>query len=456
MGGAVSLGFWGLREFCATATGQQGDKPVGFGPLRTDPERALDLPQGFSYHVISKVGQRMDDGFHVPAMHDGMAAFAGPEGTTVLIRNHEIGSKDATRGPFGERNEQVNRVDLSRLYDPGFGAPAMGGTTTIVYDTKRHRLRKHFLSLAGTLRNCAGGPTPWNTWISCEETTQTRDDKFEVDHGYNFEVPATTRTGLAYPRPLKAMGRFVHEAVAVDAGTGIVYQSEDLDDGLLYRFVPDHRGDLGAGGRLQALAIRDHASLDTRNWPDERGEPADPTIHAGETMDVRWIDLDDVESPADDLRLNGWDKGAARFARGEGIWSDRHGVYFACTTGGAGKLGQIWRYQPSPQEARDGEQQQPGRLELFIQSDDGKLLKNADNLTVAPWGDVIVCEDSEGPDRIIAVTPNGRLYVLAQNAASNSELAGVTFSPDGSTLFVNIQEQGVTLAITGPWHRGYT
>ena len=111
---------------------------------------------------------------------------------------------------------------------PGSGElPCLGGTTTLVYDTRTQTLEKHFLSLIGTIRNCAGGLTPWNTWITCEETMQKAEGTYDADHGYNFEVPASADIGLADPIPLKAMGRFNHEAVAVDPKTGIVYETED-------------------------------------------------------------------------------------------------------------------------------------------------------------------------------------------------------------------------------------
>jgi hypothetical protein len=305
-------------------------------------------------------------------------------------------------------------------------------------------LVRHFLSLAGTVRNCAGGPSPWGSWITCEETTQRADEYYEKDHGYNFEVPVRDRVGLADPVPLKAMGRFNHEAVAVHPGSGIVYETEDRGDGLIYRFLPDRLGSLAAGGRLQALVVRDRGSLDTSNWEL-------PQVSPGEAMATTWIDIDDVESPNDELRLQGFEKGAARFARGEGMWYGREAIYFACTSGGAAKKGQVWRYVPSLHEGTAQEADTPGTLELFIEPNDGELVENCDNLTVAPWGDLVLCEDGGADDRLVGVTPEGQTYELARNAFNESEFAGAAFSPDGSTLFVNIQSPGITLAITGPW-----
>jgi secreted PhoX family phosphatase len=321
----------------------------------------------------------------------------------------------------------------------------LGGTTTVVYDTENQTVRRQFLSLTGTIRNCAGGPTPWNSWLTCEETVQRANDTFAKDHGYVFEVPATAQPQLAAPQPIKAMGRFNHEAVAVDPNSGAVYLSEDRGDGLFYRFLPNEPGALQKGGTLQACRVRKQASLDTRNW----GEG--PEISPGTTFEVEWMDLENVDTPTDDLRKRGFENGAARFAREEGMWYGEGAVYTACTNGGKIQKGQVWRYVPSPHEGTDRETEQPGTLELFVEPNDTTVLENADNLTVAPWGDVIACEDGSGTDTLVGITPEGQFYKLGRNAMSDSELAGAVFSPDGSTLFMNIQHEGYTLAITGPW-----
>jgi secreted PhoX family phosphatase len=325
----------------------------------------------------------------------------------------------------------------------------LGGTTTILYDTKTQTVERIHLSLAGTLRNCAGGLTPWGSWITCEESVQIREGDFEQDHGYNFEVPATA-TELCRAVPLKAMGRFNHEAVAVDARSGVVYQTEDRGDGLIYRFVPNTRKNLRAGGKLQALKARDKPSLDTRNWRRTAVRP-------GEKLAVEWVDLEDVESPNDELRAWGFFKhGAARFARGEGMWYGRRTIYWCCTNGGKKQKGQIWKYTPSEHEGLPEEHQSPGVLELFVEPTDGNIAENGDNLTVAPWGDIFVCEDNGRKEkRLLRVTPERKIFEFARNIFNSSELAGVTFSPDGSTLFVNIQHPGTTLAITGPWETLY-
>jgi secreted PhoX family phosphatase len=309
--------------------------------------------------------------------------------------------------------------------------PCLGGTTTVVYNTKEKKVVRQFLSLVGTLRNCAGGPTPWNSWISCEEVVMGAGGPCEKDHGWCFEVPASEQARITPPVPLKAMGRFNHEAIAVDPYTGDVFMTEDRNEGLIYKFTPTIQNELDKGGTLYALKIKNHPSFDTRNWSNIQFEP-------GQVKEVEWIKMTDVESPKDDLRFRGFKQGAACFARGEGMWYSRGNIYFACTNGGPKKRGQIWRMNNE-------------KIELFVEPNDPDLVDNCDNLTVSPSGDLFICEDGKGEQYIDVITPNGEIFKLAKNTKSSSELSGPTFSPDGSTLFVNMQHDGLTLAITGPW-----
>jgi len=452
---SVAAGFAGLRA----ALGNEGRAvraalwdfaAPGYGPLQPDPRGLLDLPKGFSYSAFSRTGETMTDGLLVPGAHDGMAAFPGPRGLTLLVRNHEITPKADYPGPFGPANELFDRIEPAKVYDPGHGrTPGLGGTTTIVYDTRAEpdrALLAHFLSLAGTERNCAGGPTPRGSWITCEETVEKQGDLREHDHGWCFEVPATAEPALADPKPIYGMGRFNHEACATNPHTGVVYLTEDRHDGLLYRYLPRDPDDLHADGRLQALEVLGRKSLDTRNWNSA-------TIEPRKRMPVRWVDLEDTDAPNDDLRLRGFDQGAARFARGEGMWYGRDSIFLCCTNGGPARAGQIWRYIPAPPhiEATPAEADSPGHIELFLESPGPGVLENPDNLTVAPWGDLVVCEDGSDEQFLVGVTPKGEPYRLARNAMNGSEFAGSTFSPDGSTLFVNMQRPGLTIAIRGPW-----
>lgn len=411
-----------------------------FGPLVADPGEILDLPKGFAYRVISRAGERMDDGLLVPARPDGMAAFAAAEGRVALVCNHE--NPPAFGAAFGKTNERLDLIDAEFVYDRGTGStPGAGGTTTIIYDpASRKSLRRH-LSLAGTELNCAGGSTPWGSWLSCEECftdpgeSKTRRGTLmrERHHGYVFEVPATGSV-VTKPQPLKALGRFKHEAAAVDPATGYVYLTEDQHESLLYRFIPKVRGQLASGGLLQALAVREQPRFDTRNWTEPERLPV------GRSMQAEWIALSDTDPAVDDLRFRGAESGAAVFARGEGMCYADGSLFFAATIGGREQLGQIF-------ELRLGAQS----LTLISEAHAKGILHNADNLTMSPWGDLIICEDTVLNSGLVGMREDGSQYPLANNAYSTSELAGICFSPDGGTMFVNIQERDLTLAITGPW-----
>lgn len=442
--GLTSGAFAGFALAACTPSigGKEQAKLHGYGPLRRDPDRLLDLPDGFSYRVISQLGERMSDGLRVPDRADGMGAFALDNRRVALVRDHELAGRHMDDGPF------VDAAAASVLaYDhDDEGRPLPGGTTTIVYDFIAHRVESQHLSLIGTLRNCAGGTTPWGSWLSCEEDVTRGGLGVRRDHGWVFEVPANATSPVA-PLPLKAMGRFNHEAAAVDPITGIVYLTEDRDDSLLYRFLPNVRSQLFKGGRLQALALASaEASFDSRNWKQL-------TWLVQQRRTVRWVDLDNVESPGDDLRLQGRDRGAVVFARGEGIHFGNGEIYFCCTSGGVAECGQIMRYRPSRFEGSDLGRDAPGTIEVFVESASPTFLDFGDNLTVAPNGHLIVCEDQYGlTDRnhLRGVTTLGGLYDVAF-LRWQTEIAGACFSPDGRTLFVNVYSPTRTLAITGPW-----
>jgi len=442
--GLVSVAFAGL----ALRAGAEAATPLpaapGYGPLRPDPAGMLDLPDGFSYRVISSFNTPMSDGLTVPDAADGMGAFKGRNGRIILVRNHELRVRDAAVGAVRAGQDQPLRA-FDRTQE-GLALP--GGTTTLVYDPARRIVEAQWLSLAGTIRNCSGGVTPWGSWLTCEEdVSRAGSGGIAQDHGFVFEVRARQR-GLANPMPLRAMGRFNHEAAVVDPQSGIVYLTEDRTNGLFYRFLPDRRGKLAKGGRLQAMAVS--GVPDTRNW----GAVGLPS---GASAPVRWVDLDHPESPDDDLRARGAAMGATLFARGEGIHmglaTGAPEMFFCCTSGGAMKLGQVMRYRLSRFEGQAGETATPGRLENFIESTDPAALNFGDNLTVAPNGHLIVCEDQYTlpvDNRLQGITPDGRMYRLARTPLQ-TELAGACFSPDGKTLFVNLYSPTRTLAIEGNW-----
>ena len=443
--GTSGLAFLGLHQITRAADSSRVIEP--FGPLIQDPKGILDLPEGFSYRLLAKRGETMSDGYKVPGMADGMAAFAGPDGKVVVVCNHELGLEMTGMGPFPNNTRLPEGFDAALSFDPGDDrkSPSLGGTTNLVFDPATGEKTAHFLSLTGTDRNCAGGPMPWGSWITCEEPadlTQGRGRR----HGWCFEVKATAEPGVQKPVALKALGRFRHEAVALDPDTGILYLTEDRGDGLLYRFLPEKKNDF-TRGKLQALAIVDKPSASLQNYDPDSKWPA-----AGAPMKATWIDLKDTDSPKDDLRIRGHKAGAARFARGEGIHLVGKSFFICCTDGGPSRRGQIFKLDPS------GDATKPDTLELFLQPEESDLLTNGDNLCPAPWGGIVICEDLIDPSfspaaHVRCVTPEGKIFALARNSNGQGEFAGGCFSPDGKWFFINLQSRGLTLAVTGPWEK---
>ena len=425
---------------------------TGYGALRPAKDEStglelLSLPEGFRYRSFGWTHDLMADGNPTPPQHDGMGIVGEENGILTLVRNHEI--KTGTT-EFGTDAMQ---------FDPKAG----GGCVTLRFNSVTGEWIDAMPSLAGTVKNCAGGPTPWGTWLSCEETVMgpgSVDDgetfDFECDHGWIFEVdPAANE---APPVPLKAMGRFKHEAIAVDPQTGIVYETEDQTTAGFYRFIPNERGNLKAGGKLQML--RAEGTQDVRKG-----------LEVGQEFGVSWIDIEDVErahSPnsateecpdGDELGvyMQGKAQGATTFARLEGCWFGNDLVYLDSTSGGDREVGQIWQYDPRSE-----------RLKLIFESPGADVLDSPDNLTVSPRGGIVLCDDGDVlPHRIHGLTPEGRLFTFGENSVQLNgekndlagdfraeEWAGATFSPDGKWLFVNIQTPGITLAITGPWGAG--
>lgn len=427
--GAVAMA---LNPGSALAQSRGGGSSAGFGPLVEDPGGVLDLPRGFQYRIISEEGTNLSSGKPVPGDHDGMAAFQGPGNTTILVRNHELSQ--------GEKPPVVGE----NPYDP----TEVGGTTGIVVGPNRKEIRDYVTS-SGTNRNCSGGPTPWGTWLTCEETR----DPTGIPHGYVFEVLPDGSERLS-DQPIMDMGFFSHEAVGIDPRTGIAYLTEDdfasgpiPDDpndevvgatraSFLYRFIPNARnlgpGAYLQGGRLQAMKI------------DERPNYNADLAEEGDTFQVVWVDV----TPAT-AREDAQAKGAARFNRLEGADFSGGAFWFDDTSGGEERLGQIFRLIPSGDPSGGGRD----TLELFFEGQNSNNMESPDNLVIAPFGDVWFCEDGDGQDRVMGITPEGEVYEFARNRLNDSELAGCTFSPDGRTFFVNIQSPGFTFAIWGPFGR---
>lgn len=406
----------------------------GYGPLVPDPKGVLDLPRGFHYNVFSRSGDALSRGGLVPSSHDGMAAFDAPWGTW-LVRNHELEAEDVTEDGL----VPVGHVP-GATYDP----EAVGGTTTLLVRPNR-QLAHHQVSLAGTSTNCAGGPTPWGTWLTCEET----DEILAKPHGYVFEVSPALGGN---PVPIVGMGRFEHEAVAIDH-KGIAYLTEDAGDpfGCVYRYLPRRpRGGIGslhAGGRLEALsALGVDGDLSIIQTP-------------GAVLELDWLEVPNPNPGGDDIpvREQVIELGATPIQKCEGAWTDANGdVWFVASRGdgpdaedeedrsAAAHAGQIWKID------RRGRS-----MELVVLFEHGAAYDGPDNITVGPHGFALACTDGEDDQYIVTVTDDGRVQPFAYNSFSDDEFAGATFSPDGHTLFVNIQgDPALTFAIWGPWQRG--
>ncbi|MGH2790426.1 MAG: alkaline phosphatase PhoX [Actinomycetota bacterium] len=376
-------------------------------PVPTDPTPrgdVLALPRGFRQRVLSRRGQPLPRAGSVAGKHDGMTAFAY-KGDTLLVRNHE----------------QLPDADFPVRGQNPFDADDAGGVTAVVVSADREPIRE-FTLLSGTRRNCAGGSTPWGTWLTCEEI---RED----NHGFVFEVLPEAGENDLSKLPIRSMGQFRHEAVGVDPRTGIVYLTEDAPPrSFVYRFLPSNLagrpGALQEGGRLQAMRLES----------DIVGEA--PT-QVGTQVKVGWVDVDVTAAPE-----SAADRGAVPFHKLEGALHADGLFWFPDTDGGAHALGQIFRYSPEDET-----------LELFFEAQHEDEMQKPDNLAMTPWGDLWFVEDGKGFDRVMGLTPAGAAYEFARNQLNESELSGPCFSPDGRTFFVNIYDPGITVAVWGPFER---
>ncbi|MFJ6936283.1 alkaline phosphatase PhoX [Streptomyces sp. NPDC101132] len=423
---------------------------LGYGPLLPDPAGILALPAGFSYRVLTHSGvTRLEGGEPTPSNHDGTAAFAGARGVTLLVNNHEL---------RGERSRWERPVPLAEglVYDPA----AAGGCTVV--EVRRGGEVAEWVGIAGTSTNCAGGSTPWGTWLTCEETEDLAGKNgMTKDHGYVFEVDPADRRANRDPQPVKAFGRYAHEAVVVDPRAGHVYLTEDASgpNGLLYRWVPPE-GFRHGRGRLRTLA-GDAGRLQAPKCYDSTGRLVDDLSRAtriGTVYGVDWVDVPDRDARAVPVRRQFADGTITRGRKLEGMWWADGGAYFVSSyareeSPGAPHDGQVWFYDPKRRTVR--------LTVLLGVSGDPEAYDGPDNITVSPYGGLVIAEDGEGVQHLFGATESGRTYPLARNELNIgtpeepefSEFAGVCFSPDGRTLFACLQSPGILLAITGPWRR---
>ncbi|MGN5635015.1 alkaline phosphatase PhoX [Streptomyces sp. AC154] len=432
--------------------GHGHDHGPGYGALVPDPKGILALPAGFSYKVITHSGvTKLETGEYTPSNHDGTAAFEGARGVTLLVNNHELA---------GVRTDWEHPVPLTDglVYD----AVAGGGCTVV--ETRRDGRTAEWVGIAGTSTNCAGGATPWGTWLTCEETEdKAGKNGLLKDHGYVFEVDPYDKRANRDPRPIKAFGRYAHEAVVIDPKQGHAYLTEDASgpNGLLYRWVPPH-GFRHGRGKLRTLAA-DAGVLQATKCFDRGGRFVDDLSRAtkiGTVYGVDWVDVPDRDAKTVSVRKQFGDKDITRARKLEGMWWGDGGTYivssFARDESPVQHDGQVWFYDPKRRTLTL-------KVLLGVNADPSKdgAFDGPDNITVSPYGGLVIAEDGEGVQHLFGATESGRTYPIARNELNAgteedpeySEFTGVTFSPDGKTLFANIQTPGIMVAITGPWKR---
>jgi len=411
------------------------NKP-GYGPLvKTGP---MKLPAGFTAIPFGAADKTtMSDGLKTPNAHDGSAIFKAKGGRLTMIRNQELAG-------LGHSIGKENAYDRN----------AKGGVTRSLFDPNTGQLVASSLVLNGTHNNCNGGRTPWGSWLTCEETTDGKFKGFESEHGYVFEVPSDA-TRPVDPKPIKAMGRFLHEACAIDPKTGIVYMTEDNGPDGFYRYLPNNRRRLHQGGKLQMLCVNGRSKYNT-----VKGQKV------GEKLPCEWVTIDDpdpedAERHPDRVYRQGRAKGAARFMGLEGANWGQGSVWFTASESGDILAGQVWKYTPSKNLKH-------GTLELMFESTDRKVLDEPDAIVVSPRGGVVLCEDGDGEDGgtnfLRVLTPAGKMETFARNTTPMAigkgekgvtEWSGACYSPDGKWLFVNLYHPGLSYAITGPWEKGW-
>lgn len=453
--GAISLGLTAWSRHSKGLKLQDLPEPMGRLQPAKDQTTGLSLlrlPEGFRYHSFSWAGTDLHDGRVVPASADGMGVVRQSGSLVTLVRNHELRGSSGGIGP----------AELS--YDV-----TGGGTTNLLFDTHKETLVDSWVSLSGTLNNCAGGVTPWGSWLSCEEapwSPSTRHlgptlkqslwqlDNAQQEHGWVFEVKAD---GVTVPDPIWDMGQCYHEAIAVDENTGIVYLTEDAAPAAgFYRFLPNAEGQLSAGGRLQMMRV-------------EQGQDMRGILPKGQVWQVSWVNIENPRAgvlaengEGHGLVRQGYAAGGSLFIALEGCIAQGPLIFFTAKAGGKADAGCIFEYSPITET-----------LQLIFDSPGHDTISGPDNITISPRGSLLICEDRTttyaGAQSLFGLTAQGDLFRFCQvnpqlaghhagfrlaRTLLFSEWAGVTFSKDGNWLFCNLYQPGVSLAITGPWQDG--